>query len=85
MWPVATDDADDGRDDHESKRYKGSDETVPMAREPSFGSGVKRSNIEAIQQKKHCNVHDCSRNDEHNAGGYGHDAGRSLSCLDRNA
>ena len=29
---------------------KCSDDTVPMAQEPSFGSGVKRSNIEAIRR-----------------------------------
>ena len=64
MWPVGTTNrhldtgADDARDDHESKRHKDSqdsarrlvanDDTVPMAQEPSSGSGVKRSNIEAI-------------------------------------
>ena len=37
-------------DDHESKRHKNSDDTVPMAQEPSSGSGVKRSNIEAIRR-----------------------------------
>ena len=31
-------DADDARDDHESKRHKKSDDTVPMAQEPSSGS-----------------------------------------------
>ena len=41
MWPVATTKrlldtgADDARDDHESKRHKSSDDTVPMAEEPS--------------------------------------------------
>ena len=56
MWPVATKKrlldtgADDARDDHESKRQKSSDDTVPMAQEPSSGSGVKRSNIEAIRR-----------------------------------
>ena len=40
--------ADDARDDNESKRHKNSDDTVPMAQVPSSGSGVKRSNIEAI-------------------------------------
>ena len=55
MWPVATTKrlldtgADDARDDHESKRHMSSDDTVPMAQEPSSGSGVKRSNIEAIR------------------------------------
>ena len=49
MWPVASTKrlldtgADEARDDHESKR-------VPMAQEPSSGSGVKRSNIEAIRR-----------------------------------
>ena len=53
VWPVATTKrlldagADDARDDHESKRLKRSDDTVPMAQEPSFGSGVKRSNLDA--------------------------------------
>ena len=42
--------ADDVRDDHESKRHKISDDTVPMAQEPSSGSGVKRSNLEAIRR-----------------------------------
>ena len=41
---------DDARDDHESKRHISSDDTVPMAQEPSSGSGVKRSNIEAIRR-----------------------------------
>ena len=56
MWPVATTkrlqdtDADDARDDHESKRHKSSDDTVPMAQEPSSGSRVKRSNLEAIRR-----------------------------------
>ena len=56
MWPVATTKrlldigADDARDDHESKRHKGSDDTVSMAQETSSGSGVKRSNIEAIRR-----------------------------------
>ena len=56
MWPVASTKrlldtgADDARDDHESKRHKNSDDTVPMAQEPSSGSGVKRSNIEAIRR-----------------------------------
>ena len=54
MWPVASTKqlldtgADDSRGDHESKRHKSSDHTVPMAQEPSSGSGVKRSNLEAI-------------------------------------
>ena len=40
MWPVASTKrlldtvADDARDDHESKRHKNSDDTVPMAQEP---------------------------------------------------
>ena len=42
--------ADDARDDDESKRHKTSDDTVPMAQEPSSGSGVKRSNLEAIRR-----------------------------------
>ena len=55
-WPVATTKrlldigADDARDDHESKRHKNSDDTVPMAQEPSSGSGVKRSFLEAIRR-----------------------------------
>ena len=55
-WPVAATKrlldagADDARDDHESKRHKSSDDTVPMAQEPSSGSGVKRSNLEAIRR-----------------------------------
>ena len=55
MWSVATTKrlvdtgADDARDDHESKRHNSSDDTVPMAQEPSSGSGVKRSNHEAIR------------------------------------
>ena len=56
MWPFASTKrlldtgADDARDDHESKRHKNSDETVPMAQGPSSGSGVKRSNLEAIRR-----------------------------------
>ena len=56
MWPVASTKrlldtgADDARDDHESKRLKKSDDTVPMAQEPSSGSGVKISNLEAIRR-----------------------------------
>ena len=56
MWPVATTKrlldtgADDARDDHESIRHQNTDDTVPMAQEPSSGSGVKRSNIEAIRR-----------------------------------
>ena len=56
LWPVATTTrfldtgADDARDDHESKRHKSSDDTVPMAQEPSSGSGVKRSNLEAVRR-----------------------------------
>ena len=56
MWPVATTKrlldtgADNARDDHESKRHKKSDDTVPMAEEPSSGSGVKLSNLEAIRR-----------------------------------
>ena len=56
VWPVATTKrllnigADDARDDHESKRHKSSDDTVPTAHEPSSGSGVKRSNLEAIRR-----------------------------------
>ena len=56
MWPVATTKrlldtgADDARDDHESKRHKSSGDNVPMAQEPSSGSGVKRSNFEAIRR-----------------------------------
>ena len=40
--------ADDARDDHESERHKNSDDTVPI--EPSPGSGVKRSNLEALRR-----------------------------------
>ena len=56
MWSVATTKrlldtgADDARDDHESNRHKSSDDTVPMAQEPSSGSGVKRSNLEVIRR-----------------------------------
>ena len=32
------------------KRHKSSGDTVPMAQEPSSGSGVKRSNLEAIRR-----------------------------------
>ena len=54
MWPVATTKrlldtgADDARDDHEAKRRK--DDTALMVQEPSSGSGVRRSNIEAIRR-----------------------------------
>ena len=56
------------RDDHESKRHKNSDDTVPMTQEPSSGSGVKRSNLEAIRRadaeaEKALNVPKCWRND----------------------
>ena len=47
-------------DDHESKRHKDSqdsarrlaanDDTVPLAQEPASGSGVKRSDLEAIRR-----------------------------------
>ena len=56
MWPVATTKrlldtgAYDARDDHESKRHRSSDDAVPMAQELSSGSGVKRSNLEAIRR-----------------------------------
>ena len=56
MWPVASTKRlldtgeDDARDGHESKRHKNSDDTVPTAQEPSSGSGVKRSNLEAIRR-----------------------------------
>ena len=56
MWPVASTKrlldtgADDARDDHESKRHKNSEDTVPMAQETSSRSGVKRSNLEAIRR-----------------------------------
>ena len=43
IWTLA-------RDDHESKRHKSSDDSVPMAQEPSSGSGMKRSNPEAIRR-----------------------------------
>ena len=38
------------RVNHESQRHKSYDDTVPMAQEPSSGSGVKRSNLEAIRR-----------------------------------
>ena len=56
MWPAASTKrlldagADDARDDHESKRHKDSDDIVPMAQDFPSGSGVKRSNIEAIRR-----------------------------------
>ena len=56
MWSVPTTKRlletgpDDARDDHESNRHKSSDDTVPMAQEPSPGSGVKRSNLEVIRR-----------------------------------
>ena len=56
MWPVATTTrlldagAGDARDDHESKRHRSSDDAVPMAQEPSSGSGVTRSSLEAIRR-----------------------------------
>ena len=56
MWPVASTKrlldtgADDASDDHESKRHKNSDDTVPMTQESSSGSAVKRSNLEAIRR-----------------------------------
>ena len=56
MWPVATtkrfldSGADDACHDHESKRHKSSHGAVPMAQEPSSGSGVKRSNLEAVRR-----------------------------------
>ena len=94
MWLVATTQrfldtgADDARDDHESKRHKGSVDTVPMAQEPSSGSGAKRSNIEAIRradaeaEKALQRARDCSRATSsqerlNDARGDGHDAGRS--------
>ena len=55
MWPVASTErlldtgAGDARDDHESKRHENSDETLPMAQEPSSGSDLKRPNSEAIR------------------------------------
>ena len=43
--------ADDARDDHDVlKRHQNSDDTLLMAQEPSSGSGVKRSNLEAIRR-----------------------------------
>ena len=42
--------ADDARDDHESKPHENSDDTLPMAQEPSSGSCVKRSDSEAIRR-----------------------------------
>ena len=56
MWPVASTKrlldtgAVDARDDHEVKRHKNSDYTLPMAQDPSSGSGVKRSYSEAIRR-----------------------------------
>ena len=56
MWPVASTKrlrdtgADDVRDDYESKRHKKLDDLVPMSQEPSSGSGVKRSDLEAIRR-----------------------------------
>ena len=63
MWPVASakrhvdTGADDARADHESKRHKNSDDTVPMAQEPSSGSGVnvltsKQSAVLMRRQRK---------------------------------
>ena len=40
--------AGDARGDHEAKRHQ--DDATPMVQEPSSGSGVKRSNIEAIRR-----------------------------------
>ena len=37
--------AGDARGDHEAKRHQ--DDATPMVQEPSSGSGVNRSNIEA--------------------------------------
>ena len=54
VWPVATTKrlldtgADDARGDHEAKRIK--DDATPIVQEPSSGSGLKRSNIEAIRR-----------------------------------
>ena len=54
MWHVAAakrlldTGADDARGDHEAKRRK--DDATPMVQEPSSGSGVKRSNIEALRR-----------------------------------
>ena len=54
MWTVAMTKrlldigADDVRGDHEAKRRK--DDATPTLQEPSSGSGVKRSNIEAIRR-----------------------------------
>ena len=56
MWPVASTKrlldigAGDASDDHESKRHKNSHDSVPMVQEPSSGSGVKRSDVEAIRR-----------------------------------
>ena len=55
-WPVATTKrlldttAEDARDDHLSKRHKSSFGTVSMPQVLSSGSGVKRSNLEAIRR-----------------------------------
>ena len=93
MWLVATTKrvldtgADDARDYHDLKRHIDSqdsarkvaanDDTVPMAQEPSSGSGVKRSNIEAIRRADAEAGATCSRESLSDAGRDGHDAGRS--------
>ena len=94
MWPVAAmkrlldTGADDARDGHESKRHTSSDDTVPMAQEPSTGSGVKHSDIEAIRRadaEAEKSTETCtiarrmtsSQESLSDAGGDGHDAGRS--------
>ena len=42
--------ANDVRDDYESKRHKTSDDLVSMAKEPSSGSGMKRSNFDSLRR-----------------------------------
>ena len=63
MWPVASTKrlldtgADDARDDHESKRHKKTLTTLcRWHRNPSSGSGVKRSDAEAQKALKRANV-----------------------------
>ena len=56
MWTVSSTKrlldtgANDVRDDYESKRHKTSDDPVPMAQEPSSGSGMKRSNFDSLRR-----------------------------------
>ena len=56
MWTVSSTKrlldtgANDARDDYESNRHKISDDPVPMAQEPSSGSGMKRSNLDSLRR-----------------------------------